>query len=88
MARPGEFVRASRLLSPVIERGQEADELRRDLPAPQLARALSVFAAGMLATSKVLGDEIDRNEMSAFALDMLVARSSLSQQKPEITATQ
>jgi TetR/AcrR family transcriptional repressor of nem operon len=72
------FARVSRLLTQIIERGQQADEFRRDLPAPQLTKALSIFAAGMLTTSKVLGDEIDPEEMSAFALNMLVSESPLA----------
>ena len=67
------FAHMSRLLAQTIERGQTCGQFRRDLPAPQLASALSVFAAGMLSTSKVLGDEVDMGEMSAFALGMLVS---------------
>ena len=47
-------------------------------PRLDWATALSVFAAGMLTTSKVPGDEIE-GEMSALTLDMLVSGPPLAE---------
>ena len=57
--------RVSRLLTETIQRGQHQGQLRSDLTADQLAKSLFIFTAGLVGTSKILGDTIDFDEMVA-----------------------
>ncbi len=63
--------RASSLLIETIVRGQQSGQIRTDLSADQLSKSLFVFSAGMLGTTKVLGDTIDTEEMIEAALAMV-----------------
>ena len=63
--------RASSLLTETIVRGQQSGQIRTDLSADQLSNSLFVFSAGMLGTTKVLGDTIDTEEMIEAALAMI-----------------
>ena len=57
--------RVSILLIETIEHGQCAGQLRTDLTADQIAKSLFIFTAGLVGTSKILGDFIDSEEMVA-----------------------
>ena len=57
--------RVSVLLTETITNGQQAGEIRDDLTPEQLSKALFVFSAGLLGTSKVLSGVIDTGEMVA-----------------------
>jgi len=57
--------RVSALLTETIANGQQAGEIRDDLTPEQLSKALFVFSAGLLGTSKVLSGVIETGEMVA-----------------------
>ena len=63
--------RTSRLITETVARGQRAGQVRVDLAAEQLSKALFVFAAGLLGTSKVFSDVIDPEEMVSSAIGMI-----------------
>jgi TetR/AcrR family transcriptional repressor of nem operon len=63
--------RVSELLTETIRRGQREGQLRTDLTAEQLAKSLFIFTAGLLGTSKILGDTIDSEEMVAAHLQCI-----------------
>jgi TetR/AcrR family transcriptional repressor of nem operon len=64
--------RATLLLIATIERGQQAGQIRSDLPAERLAQSLFIFGAGLLGTSKVLGDMVDAAETVESALTLVL----------------
>ena len=66
--------RASRLLFESIRSGQRSGEIRTDIGADQLAKALFVFSAGLLGASKVLSETVDPEEMVDSALAMIGCR--------------
>ena len=63
--------RVSELLVKTIERGQRAGKIRSDLSADQIAKSCFIFTAGLVSTSKVLGDTIDFEEMVATQLQCI-----------------
>jgi TetR/AcrR family transcriptional repressor of nem operon len=69
----GHHARISFLLTGTIERGQLAGDIRTDLTGDQIAKALFVFSAGLLAASKVLSDTIDTAQMLEAALAMIAS---------------
>ncbi|NKB70600.1 MAG: TetR family transcriptional regulator [Candidatus Latescibacteria bacterium] len=56
----------------VIERGQELGEIRRDIPAGQLAQTLMVFAAGTMSLCRGLLSPGEREEAADAAVEVIL----------------
>ena len=68
--------RASSLLTETIVSGQQLGQIRTDISAETLSKSLFVFSAGMLGTTKVLGDSVNTEEMIEAALTMIAPAAS------------
>ena len=62
-----------KFLAEIIEQGQEAGEIRSDLPARELAEGLYSYTAGMLATAKTTQIKSRTDRLVAFGVNMLRA---------------